>query len=245
MSERRRNHEEFQTDLAAYALGSLDPDEQAALEEHLRDCPECQVILADYEQVVTAYPLTLPERQPPEGALDRLLERARAGQGQVPVTPDVIDHRMRYLWAGFAGLAALLLVMLGWNIWLQINADSDSLVDSSRIAIVLPLTGTENAGDASGHLVMDEEWDECALVASGLPPLDADHDYQLWFVSADGSRKSGAVFHPNDAGQISVDVDVPENWRDFEQVGITAEPAGGSPGPTGPAVLSGGFAGSR
>jgi anti-sigma-K factor RskA len=33
-------------DVAAYALGTLDPDDRARLEAHLPDCPECQEVLA-------------------------------------------------------------------------------------------------------------------------------------------------------------------------------------------------------
>ncbi|MEZ4522798.1 MAG: anti-sigma factor [Thermomicrobiales bacterium] len=244
MTDRQaKTHEEIQTDLAAYALGSLDPAERAELEDHLRNCLECRTLLEDYEEVVGFYPLAAPVTQPPDGALGRLLDRARDESVEAPLPARVVDHRVHYLWAGFAALAALLLIMLGWNIWLQFSAGGDALVDSDNIAIVLPMTSSENTEGASGHLVMDAEWDDCALVASGLPALSEERDYQLWFVRADGTRESGAVFHPNDRGQITVEVEVPESWREFEQVGITEEPAGGSPSPTGPSVLVGNFAG--
>ncbi len=246
MSERGRDHNEFQADLAAYALRTLDAASAASLEEHLRSCPECRELLAGYEEVVAGYPLAIETQAPPDGSLDRLLERARHDAAELPAiaAPPNPGWRMRYLWTGFAAMAALLLVMLGWNVWLQFNASNRSLVDSERIAIVLPLDGSASAESATGQLVMDAEWDDCALVASGLPPLGAESDYQLWFVRADGSRESGAVFHPNARGQVTVDVDVPDNWRDFERVGVTEEPAGGSPGPTGPSVLGGNFASS-
>ena len=42
------NHAGFQENIAAYALGSLDPGEAAALEAHLETCETCRAELADY-----------------------------------------------------------------------------------------------------------------------------------------------------------------------------------------------------
>jgi anti-sigma-K factor RskA len=238
MNDRRATHEDFQIDLAAYALSSLDSASRAALEEHLRGCPECRAILSEYERVTTGYPLSLAQQQPPEGALDRLLERARA---EATVSPPPAQRSMSYLWASFAALAALLLVMLGWNLWLQFDTDDDYPLDSSSIAFVVPLEGSEEAQNASGHLVLDKDSKNGALVASGLPALSAGRDYQLWFVHADGTRDNGGVFHSDETGQITVQVIVPSNLADVERVGVTEEPAGGSPGPTGRNVLRGVF----
>lgn len=238
MNDQMRHHDDLQRDLAAYALGSLGPAEREELELHLGDCAECRELLAGYEQVVDLYPLSLAPQQPPEGALGRLLARAREKSAPQPVaTPP----NLRYLWAGFAAMAALLLVMLGWNLWLQFGADENGLVDTERIAIIVPMAGAGDAEKATAHLVMDADWEECALVASALPALSADRDYQLWFIREDGTRVSGAVFHPDDDGRISVDVEVPDNWRNLERIGVTEEPAGGSPGPTGQNVLMGEF----
>lgn len=242
MTDQTRTHESFQDDLPAYALGSLDPADQAALEAHLRDCPECQSLLAEYEEIVELYALAAPVESPPDGALDRLLDRARSTSQPVDLdSPARDDRRSLYLWGGFAAMAALLLVMLGWNIWLQFGADDGYTLDSGNIALVVPLEGSENADTATAHLVMDYSWEDGALIASGLPALGPERDYQLWFVRSDGTRVSGAVFHPDDSGQITVRIDVPDNLRSVERVGVTEEPAGGSPGPTGNNVLLGEF----
>jgi anti-sigma-K factor RskA len=240
MNERMRKHSDFQIDLAAYALSSLDSAARKALEEHLETCAECRELLSEYQQVVDVYAFAAPVQPPPEGALERLLERTRALPSALP--PVASARSARYLWSGFAALAALLLLTLGWNFWLQFDSDDGNLLNSEDIAIVTPLTSSENAENASGHLLMDADWKECALVASGLPALSAERDYQLWFVRADGTRVSGAVFHSDDSGKVTVQVDVPDYWRDIERVGVTEEPAGGSPSPTGQNVLLGQFA---
>ncbi|CAN5603722.1 anti-sigma factor [soil metagenome] len=242
MTDRARTHEELQADLAAYALGSLDPDDHAILEAHLRGCRECRELLEEYEEVVDLLSLAAPAEPPPEGALDRLLERARLASEPVEfVQPAGQDRRATYLWGGFAALAALLLVMLAWNIWLQFGADDGYTLDSGNIALVVPLEGSENAEQATAHLIMDYSWEDGALIASGLPVLGPDRDYQLWFVRSDGTRVSGAVFHPDDSGQITVRIYVPDDLRSVERIGVTEEPAGGSPGPTGRNVLLGEF----
>jgi len=240
MTERATTHDELQTDLAAYALGTLDPAARDALEAHLADCDECQALLAEYEAVVDLYPLATPDQQPPDGALDRLLDRARSASNPVEL-PRQADRRPVYLWAGVAAIAALLLVMVAWNLWLQSDSGSDYSLASGEVSWVVPLAGSENAENASAHLVMDEEWENGALIASGLPALSAERDYQLWFVRDDGTRESGGVFHPAGAGQIAIRVDIPDTLAGIELIGVTEEPAGGSSGPTGRNVLLGEF----
>lgn len=240
MTERARTHDELQTDLAAYALGTLDPAARDSLEAHLVDCDDCQALLAEYEAVIDLYPLATPDQQPPDGALERLLVRARSASEPLEL-PRETDRRPVYLWAGMAAMAALLLVMVAWNLWLRADSGSDYSLASGEVAWVVPLAGSENAENASAHLVMDEEWENGALIASGLPALSAERDYQLWFVRGDGTRESGGVFHPPGAGQIAIRIRIPENLAGIELIGVTEEPAGGSPGPTGRNVLLGEF----
>ncbi len=70
-----------------------------------------------------------------------------------------------------------------------------------------------------------------------LPVLDPDElQYQLWLIQ-DGQRTSGAVFSVNKYGYGSVWVSSPEPLSSYSDFGISIEPAGGSPGPTGDKVL--------
>ncbi|MBC9713803.1 zf-HC2 domain-containing protein [Streptomyces sp. TRM66268-LWL] len=70
-------------DVAAYALGVLEPADSLHVEEHLDSCPHCALELAEFSRVVTLLePLTEPDalpylQAPPAPLLDRLLGLVR------------------------------------------------------------------------------------------------------------------------------------------------------------------------
>ena len=73
------------------------------------------------------------------------------------------------------------------------------------------------------------------LEARDLPDVPDDETYQLWFIGADGPVSAG-TFRPDDDGRVEVVAD--GDLAAAEVVGITVEPAGGSPAPTGDVLLS-------
>ncbi|MGH7787561.1 MAG: anti-sigma factor family protein, partial [Candidatus Binatia bacterium] len=73
------NHEDIKLDLSLFALGSLDPDEQRAIEQHLADgCDECAAELQAWRDVVGLVPLEVPAAAAPD-LKPQLLQRVRAG----------------------------------------------------------------------------------------------------------------------------------------------------------------------
>jgi anti-sigma-K factor RskA len=75
-------------------------------------------------------------------------------------------------------------------------------------------------------------------VVDSLPVLDVTHQYQLWLIK-DGKRTSGGVFSVSQAGYGALAISSPQPLKEFAAFGITIEPAGGSPGPTGDKVMGG------
>jgi anti-sigma-K factor RskA len=55
----------------------------------------------------------------------------------------------------------------------------------------------------------------------------------------DGQRTNGGVFSVNPDGYASLELYSPLPLIQYQAIGITIEPWGGSPGPTGPKVLGG------
>ena len=78
------------------------------------------------------------------------------------------------------------------------------------------------------------------LVVNKLTTLPDSQQYQLWLVK-DGLRTDGGVFSVGKHGYFVMEIDSPERLTDYDSFGITIEPAGGSPGPTGERVLDGSF----
>ncbi len=74
------------------------------------------------------------------------------------------------------------------------------------------------------------------LRAEGFPPLAAGQAYQLWLLHGD-SRTSGGLFTVDEAGCGTFIFHPSQSLEDFDGMGITPEPATGSPGPTAPPVV--------
>lgn len=74
------------------------------------------------------------------------------------------------------------------------------------------------------------------LRAENFPLLEEGKEYQLWLISGD-QRTSGGLFTVDDYGCATVVFHPTGSLEDFDGMGITPEPAGGSPGPTAPPVV--------
>ena len=105
---------------------------------------------------------------------------------------------------------------------------------------IVSLGGTPDAPGAGGVFYQHDT--RALVVLQGLPPLAVDQTYQLWLIPSAGQ--------PVPAGELAVQsidvnrhqVTLPETdlaYQTYQKIGITIEPAGGSPEPTGALVLLG------
>jgi anti-sigma-K factor RskA len=234
-------HEEVNELIPAYALGSLDAAEVVEVERHLRDCAACRRELAIYEPVIDALALAAPDAGPSPALRRRLLAEAAGSRVAAPAplapapkatprpqnAPPVGSPWVRPAWMSYA-LLVVLVASLAALIWLAGRTPAEPPV--------LSLTPSEVAPDAAGELRFDPAGGAATLEVWRLPLLPADRQYQLWLIR-DGERDSGAVFSVNDNGWAELPIDQAQSPDDFTSLGITIEPAGGSPDPTGERVL--------
>jgi anti-sigma-K factor RskA len=103
---------------------------------------------------------------------------------------------------------------------------------------VVELSHTEHAPQGRALLVMSRDSRKGTLVVDGLPALGEEQQYQLWLIKGE-DRTSGGVFAVGQDGYGYLRVSSPEAMFNFDSFGVTIEPAGGSPLPTGPKVLAG------
>src|SRR5512135_685581 len=78
------SHENFRQNLAAYALGALEPGEAAALEAHLRRCKTCPVELQDYRAISAGLLTAVPPVSPPPALRRNLQARVMLSKTQRP-----------------------------------------------------------------------------------------------------------------------------------------------------------------
>ena len=100
------------------------------------------------------------------------------------------------------------------------------------------LDGAEASPRSRGMLMISPRATWAVLEALNLQPLPRDQAYQLWLM-ANGARESGGTFTVNSAGYGQLMVQGMGSIRDFENIGVSIEPAEGSPDPTGVNVLEG------
>jgi anti-sigma-K factor RskA len=112
------------------------------------------------------------------------------------------------------------------------------LDDASRPANfgTVTLTGSELSANATGIIVISANGQHGTLVVQNLPVLAEAETYQLW-LTKDGQRTDGGIFDVDEDGYRAHWVQAPEPLDSYENFGITVEPAGGSPYPTGNKVL--------
>ena len=136
-----------------------------------------------------------------------------------------------------SGLALLLILFLAAStlmLWQRVNQLQTSL-PANNVHLVA-LQGTSNAPKAQGYLLAFKGDIYGTLTVENAPVLDAGHQYQIWLLR-DGQRTSGGVFSVNEDGYGTLMITADRPLDTFQSFGITIEPAGGSPGPTGKKVL--------
>jgi len=201
----------------------------------------CRGELESYRSVVADLPFAIAESDPPPGLKEAILQRAHQAKGIAPVAPEMP------WWQRLPGLRAapawslvslVLILVLGASnllMWSRLTTLEGRQQTSLRTVL---LQGTDTAPNATGLLVISLDGSHGTIVVDHLPVLSESQQYQLWLIR-DGKRTSGGVFSVDEKGYKGMYIKSPEPLSSYTGVGITIEPAGGSPGPTGEKVLGG------
>lgn len=244
--------------LAGYALGSLEEDELLVVARHLPGCAVCRAEVNAFFEVADQLALSATPHTPPPGLRDRILQQVAGLPAASAVTTDAVNapavrpnhhapapEEVQRSRGGFfsslfsvrsmafaAAIMALLLVAMAALLWQQIAPTAN---DNMRI---VRLQGTDDAPSVQGYLMVFENEPYGTLVVEHAPALSYEQQYQLWLIK-DGERTSGGVFSVYDDGYgvLQVEADFPLN--EYTGFGVTVEPEGGSPYPTGKRVLAG------
>ena len=226
--------------LPAYALGSLDEDEKRIVRDHLDVCEVCSAELSSYAKVIDDLPLAMLESAPPPELKTKIMSQIK----KEVVLPQ--PEPKRSWWQQFSqaftpawGLASLVLILVlvvsNVFLWQQVRTLENTTQPTLTTVV---LQGTDITPEAVGMLVISQDGEYGTLVVDALPILEDNLQYQLWLIQ-DGQRSSGGVFSVNEEGYGFLRVSSPRPLNSYSAFGITIEPAGGSPGPTGKKVLGG------
>jgi hypothetical protein len=198
-------HPEMRDLLGPYVMDALGPEEERRVEEHLEGCDQCREEARDlrlaHERLVDLASTTEP---PPPGLKNRvMMGMPRRETRRVPLV------------AAAAVLGAL--AVLGVLLY------SSGLLGRDEVASAT-LEPTDLAPRAGGELQVreDDPNAQAELEVWGLPRPGPDEYYELWFAE-EGGRVSAGTFTVGTQGRETLNMSVPEDASDYQQVGITLE----------------------
>lgn len=254
--------QQVQESIPAYLLDAVDDAERASIDDHLPHCPDCAHLILEYQPLMEILPYAAEQVEPrPElkyrvlaataDARERRRVVARPRALAPPRTAGLLDWLSSLLRGpALVGAALLLVLALGlWNFSLQ-NQMAQQSAELSRQREFMTmlaysdgtpkhLAGTDAAAQAVGRLYGGYDDNSFVVVTYDMPRLPADKVYQLWLIDASGKRTSGGIFTVDDHGRGWLFSQAPQGLGNYRSVGVTVEPTGGSPGPTGAKMLGG------
>jgi len=236
-------HEEYQGLIPAYAFGATDAAETRLVAEHLERCEECRGLLASYRALSDNMLYAVPGSFAPARAGERLARRL-AGSGR-PAARANLWERMgaRLAWPLVAvALLALVLTNVYWSgrigrLEEQVAAQV-AAVNAASPAPAGVLYADDEASHAAGVVYAPNGMGWVLLCVYDMPELPEGMAYQVWLIR-DGGRDSGGLFRVSPKGYGLLLMELTQPLAEYEALGVTIEPATGSPGPTSPRVIGG------
>lgn len=214
-------------DVAAYALGALEPAEAEQVARHLETCAICRDELESFRSVVDLLPITAPAIQAPP-ALRRRVRRAIAAEPRLE-TGAQASHGRRlgsWRWSSRPALAVA------------------GTVVAIAVALVIVFTSggsstrtvhAQVTGQGSASLKISAGRGE--LVVRHVAPPPKGKIFEVWLVRGKRApQPTNALFGVTAGG--NGEVDVPGSLHGVTQVLVTPEPAGGSKVPTHAPVIA-------
>ena len=180
----------------------------------------------------------------------------------VPPKTSLLQRLSDWLFGSFVTLprgavwasAALVVALLAGNVWQQRLLQQQAIIlqaeaeQQQRIFALLSdpqaqqvgLKGVGDAASSVANLRYDPTTNLAVLLIRDLPTLPPDKNYQLWLIYGDDARDTGAVFacDPGGSKVRTLLINAPRQFNTYIRFGVTIEPAGGSPRPTGPRAFS-------
>ena len=256
--------------IEAYAIGSLDPSERAALEAHIAGgCSDCVKALEEARWLVSQLAYLAPNAQPSDMLKARLLQTAR-GEAASGTTRQSTLRQPAVPWWLWAGVAALVIFSV-YSSWNERKLRSE-IADLQQQATTQQAERQRLEQQLIGAKTQAYEamiWSDPKSVKIMLrpkdpkmPPLEAmwhpdmglcirgwdvpkpgdKHMLQLWLIPKKGGKPMPSMtLWPDATGKFSEVVEHPQQaMSDTQALAITEEPMGGSPQPTSTPMWVGG-----
>ncbi|MBX3012517.1 MAG: anti-sigma factor [Caldilineaceae bacterium] len=253
--------------LPAYSIGATDREEAAAIQLHLQNCPDATTDLAAYASLAEALLYTTPRQPPPARLATALRTAIgvpvpaapapkpvkpvkRSPFTLVPLPPPKPPRRWAFGRIGATAAVLLLLLLNGvllvqnQQLRVQQAALATALEQQNRALIFLAaeepqeviLPAVQENSEAQADILWNDSLGVAVVYVRAFPVLPSDMAYQLWLREGE-ERTSAGLFTVDEQGMGLLVFPIERALDAYDAMGITPEPAGGSPGPTAPAVV--------
>jgi anti-sigma-K factor RskA len=222
-------HERWREELAAYALGALEPGEGAELERHLAGCEECRGELEWLRPAVQLLPESVERVEAPPELRSRLIEQVRSEAEQAP------SESGQRSWLGRRGRGLALRPLIGTAVIALVVAVLAGYAISGGTGGDEGAT-TVVAGRSPGVTAkVVRQGETGTLHLANVRQLPRDKVLQAWVQRGKRVVSAKTLFVPNPDGTASATID---NMDGVNTVMVTAEPRGGSAQPTSAPIVS-------
>jgi anti-sigma-K factor RskA len=220
--------------LAAYALGALEPAEASEVEEHLAECDRCRAHLRWLEPALQVLPDAAERMQPPKGVRERVMAEVRADAKRAAAAVGG-ERRAGWLrwfgsgpygWKPAIALTAIALVAVAFAGY-EIGSN-----DSSGEPPLADVTQEEASGI---DVKVSSDGERGTLKLEDVEPLPDDRVLEAWVQREGEVEAVPALFVPNHEGSATT---VIEDMEGVEVVMVTREPKGGSETPTSDPIVT-------
>ena len=234
---------EMSTLTGAYAVDALRGTELAEFERHLADCQECEQEVRELRETAAQLGLAAAA-EPPEDLKHRVLREIAQTRQEPPIAePTPIGSRGRWkrrLGPRLAVAASVVAIAvagafggMAWKTQQDLEQAEQRLaqagVRGGEMADVLQADDARiihgREGGAQATAIVSRDLDKAMFMSERMPTAPTGHVHQLWAIGPEGARSMG-VMTPERAAIVHP---LPQ---EATKLGLTVEPAGGSPQPT-------------
>ncbi|HKA11244.1 MAG TPA: anti-sigma factor [Candidatus Dormibacteraeota bacterium] len=202
-------HNELESGIEAYLLGSADAEEYERLRTHIEGCSRCRALAARLSRGLAALPLAPEPVEPPAGLHGRVLAAAaaaRAGGEQQRSRPRFQmqeRRRPRRVWlpGAHAALGAAAALLFGFGAIAGVGlARLGPFRQQPQTVERYQLAGSGQLAGVQASAVRLRDGGITLVEFRGLPEPPPGRVYELWLVRADGGAEPAAVFTPESGG---------------------------------------------
>jgi len=246
------SHDAFLDDVAAYAIGALEPNDASRVRSHLQSCAQCREELQALAPTVTAIGISAEACTnassgaiaPPSSLLKaRIMREVRANPGARRPESSSVRLWPAYLVAAAALALALLSSLSNISLTARLHqAQSDVEVATARsYALASDLTEARTmisdlASAQAKHYPLNggdvvRVADRLYLTMQRMPVAPRGKVYQAWTRGKGSTTMAPSLTFVPDAHGVAV-IHLPVNGAATSVVAVTVEPEGGSKTPT-------------